>query len=267
MGEEKNEKNIVIVMARTMRTIIKTLAAILVFVYGWLKLGSLPIGAIVGGISDDVLVKIALCIYFLSWVAGTMNDTDEQETAYAKAPNQGRFPWQGVAVCIIVAAVFGILCCVDSAKWFGFWLAVFLALNIGGYCYLRSVIEPVMTQSKDEYNKDHNTLSILKLEIVQTYLIGNWQWYRFTYGFAVIGLIITMCYSQLPDVLNAKYPAIPPQSYIALSVFFYVITFEGWIWIMRIWSKQAQRTVDFVFKELRERGDYPARGAVDAARR
>jgi hypothetical protein len=255
MGRDKNE---IIGMARTTRTIIKVLAAALGLLYVWLKLSGLPIGEIVGGISDDMLVKIALCLYFLSWVQGTLNDTNEQETAYAKAPNRGRFPREGMVACVVVAAVFAILCYVDSAKWFAFWLMLFLVANFGGYHYLRSVVKPAMDRSRDEYKKAGDIQGGLKLEIVRAYLVGKWQWFRFAYGFAAIGVITTMCHTQLPEMLNVRWPAIPPQTYIALSIFFYVITFEGWIWVMRVWNKLAQRTVDFVFEELREQGGYPA---------
>jgi hypothetical protein len=44
-------------------------------------------------------------------------------------------------------------------------------------------------------------------------------------------------FSRLPQLLNSVYPAIPAENYLALSVLLYVITFEGWIWAMRIWAK------------------------------
>jgi hypothetical protein len=226
------------------------LAGILVVIFGWLQFKGLPIGEIVGSVSGDLVVKFALCIYYLSWAAGTINDVDEQETAYAEAPNQGRLPRMGIFVAIVVAAVFGILCFVQSAQWFSVVLAGFLALNVGGYIYIIRTVQPVAEKSEAQYLKDGDHLSVIKLGIVWKYMSGPWQVYRFVYGFLAIGVVIAASFTRLPQMLNSIYPDVPPETYVALSVLFYVVTFEGWIWAMRIWAKVAQGTADLIMDKF-----------------
>ena len=232
--------------ARTTRTVISWLAGILVIIFGWLEFRDIQIGQIVGSVSGDLLVKIALCIYYLSWVAGTINDVDEQETAYAEAPSQGKVPWKGIVVAVVVAAVFALLCYVNSAKIFSLVLAGFLVINVLGYLYILAIISPTITKSRTQYVEQGDHCSLIKLEIVWKYMGGKWQWYRFAFGFAAIGVVMAASFSRLPQLLNSVYPAIPTENYLALSVLLYVITFEGWIWAMRIWAKVAQGTVDFI---------------------
>jgi hypothetical protein len=47
---------------------------------------------------------------------------------------------------------------------------------------------------------------------------GSWQWYRFAFGFAAIGVVMAASFSRLPQLLNSVYPAIPAENYLALSV-------------------------------------------------
>ena len=241
----KNE-NDVTNYARATRTLIKWLAGILVLIFGWLQFNGLPIGEIVGSVSGDLLVKLALCIYYLSWAAGTFNDVDEQETAYAEAPTQGHLPRNGILISICVAAVFGLLCYVPSAKAFSVVLAIFLALNVLGYVYVLKIVGPIAEKSKAQYLKDEDHRSVIKLDIVWRYMSGPWQWFRFAYGFVAVGVVLAASFSRLPQLLSSKYPEIPPETYVALSILLFVITMEGWIWAMRIRAKIAQSTVDFV---------------------
>jgi hypothetical protein len=202
-------------------------------------------------VSGDLLTKIALSLYYLSWVAGLINDVDEQEEAYAKAPNQGQFPWKGGLLATgAITGVFAILCIVTSAKLFSLVLALFLIINIAGYIYIIIIVSPTIERSRNEYIAQRDHQSLIKLEIIEGYMIGPWQWYRFAYGLAAVGVVMAAGFSRLPQLLNSVYPPIPPESYVALSVLFYVITVEGWIWAMRIRTKVAKSTVDVVIERV-----------------
>ena len=255
------DRNDLIDFARTSRKVVKWSAGVLIVFFGWLQLRDIPIGEIVGNVSGDLLTKIALSIYYLSWVAGLRNDVDEQEKAYAKSPNQGRFPWkEGILATVAIVGVFAILCVVSSATWFGVVLAVFLAINVAGYIYIRSLIMPTIEESRKEYTKDEDQNSLFKLKIVEAYMTGPWQTYRFVYAFAAIGIVIAMGFSRLPQLLSSVYPSIPPGTYVAISVLLYVITVEGWMWLMRIWTKVARGTVDFIFDTGAQRDNKRNRG-------
>lgn len=236
--------------ARTTRSVITYLAGGLALLFGWLEFKDVAIGQIVGSVSGGLIVKIALSIYYLSWVAGTINDVDQQETAYAEAPNAGRFPRSGFLVAISVAAAFAILCYVSSAQAFSLVLAFFLVLNVAGYLYILRTIKPTVEKSRQQYLQLGDRSSLAKLEIVWRYLGGAWQWWRFAYGLMAIGLVVAASFSQLPQRLHALYSEIPPENYIALSVLLYVLSMEGWIWAMRLWARIAQDAVDLVLEIL-----------------
>ena len=246
-------RNALIDFADASRSLVKWSAGILVVLFSWLELKSVPIGEIVGSVSGDLLTKIALSLYYLSWVAGLINDVDEQEKAYSKAPNQGRFPWtKGICGNGCHCRCFALLCVIRSAIWFSIVLAAFLAVNVVGYRYIRSLIMPVIANSRREYTENEDYNGVVKLKIVETYMTGSWQWWRFGYAAFGIGIIMAMSFSRLPQVLNSLYPGIPSGTYVALSVLSYVITVEGWMWAMRIWAKIARSTVDFILKSCPE---------------
>ena len=180
-----------------------------------------------------------------------------KKKAYTKAPNQGRFPWMtGLFWAVAVTSVFAILCLVTSAKVFSIWLALFLIINIAGYIYIKLIVSPTIDKSRNEYiakGDDQSLRGLMKLELVSRYMLGTWQLYRFAYGLAAVGLVMAASFSRLPQLLNAAYPPVPPENYVALSVLFYVVTFEGWIWAMRMGTKVAKGTVDFVIERMSER--------------
>lgn len=242
-----NNKNNVIKLARNTKKIIGIISTLLILFFGWLKLKGVPIGFIVNTVSADVILKASLVIYFMSWISGTINDTDDQELVYAIAPNQGRFPWQGIILCALVATVFAVLCFVNSARHFSIVLAIFLLSDIFAWQYMiKKLLKDIIKDSRQEFVKNNEHTKVLKLDLVIKYLSGNWKWLRYAYGGLIVIIIIVMSYTELPQMMSQLYPAIPKDTYISFSIFFYVISFETWIWYMRIKSRIEQKTIDHV---------------------
>ncbi len=240
------------IIARSMRMVIRSLGFLLFLVFSWLKLKGVPIGETVGSISGQIFLKLSLIIYYFSWVYGAINDTNDQELVLCKAPNQGNFPWQGLILCIIIALVFGLLCFVQSSKHFSVILGCFQVVTVLSWLYFtKKIMKPAINRSQEKYDSEGNQSNALKLEIVWEYLTGQWQWYRFLYGGLLVILIIVMSFSKLPQFLSSIYSPIPPDTYLSLTIFFYVLTFEGWIWIKRVNSKISQNTVDYVLKKIK----------------
>lgn len=69
------------------------LAAVLVLGFGWLRLRGIDLLPLTTEIPASVLFRFTLTLYFMSWVAGSISDVDEQAIVYTSASNKGKLPW------------------------------------------------------------------------------------------------------------------------------------------------------------------------------
>lgn len=249
---EAGSKSEVIRLTLSAKRFVRGLAFGLVFIFGWLKFRGVPIGLVIGNLSAAIIIKASLVLYFLSWVFGTINDANEQEILYASSPIRSRFPWQGYVLGVLLAVVFGIMCYVDTARQFAIFLGVFLAVNVIAWQYMARQLAPAFySASKNKYTRSHAYSDLFALDIFYVYLTGSWQWRRFGYGAVVVVVLHVLVFTDLPARLeNFTYPILG-DTLIALSVFFYVLTFEAWIWIRRIKVKMSQETLREFSKKYR----------------
>jgi hypothetical protein len=119
------EKSRTIAIARSTRQLIKIMASVLVFAFGWLKLQGLELAPIAKELPASVILKLSLALYFACWVYGTLKDTNFQEYVYEKAPNRGRLPVVGIILCTLLAFIFGLMCLVKTYQQFAIVLTVF----------------------------------------------------------------------------------------------------------------------------------------------
>ena len=242
----------VIRLALNAKRFVRSLAFGLVVIYGWLKLRGVPIGLAIGSLPAAIIVKASLVLYFFSWVFGTINDTNEQEILYASSPIHSRFPWQGYAAGVLLTVVFGIMCYVETDRHFAIFLGVFLAINVLVWQYMARQLAPAFYRaSKDKYARDRAYSKLFALDVFYDYLIGSWQWYRFCYGAMAIVAIHAFTFTRLPMELRGLIHPMPEDTLIALSVFFYVLTFEAWIWLRRFKVKMSQETLREFSKKYR----------------
>jgi hypothetical protein len=223
-------------IAKTTRWIINGLATMLVAGFGWLKFEGLEVVPIVKEIPAAVILQIALALYFSCWVAGTITDTNFQEMVYTTAPHGGKFPKKGFLICLLLAAIFGIMCWVQTARQFAIVLTLFWFVNIGGWMYLtRSLLPSAINSSRKKERDAKNYAGVRKLEIVQEHICGNWQWRRFAAGGAVIAATDALVFS--PALRNAARNLsrnISNDLLIALCLLGYILVMEGWIWYKRL---------------------------------
>lgn len=104
------DKNAMIAVARHARAVTRIAGGVLVLLFGWLKLNNEAVGRALSGSSPEFLLRVALALYYLAWVLGATNDTNEQELAYAVPPSSAAFPKGGYMAAASLVAALAFLC-------------------------------------------------------------------------------------------------------------------------------------------------------------
>jgi hypothetical protein len=178
---------------------------------------------------STVLWKTALVIYFFSWVLGADSDTEMQADVYLAAPHGGRLAKKDAGVILGIAVGFAVLCIVsDSYRGFALALTVFWAGNVAAWRYMVRALKAAIRQSYVKYGKAGEYIDMERVRVVERYVDGRWQWWRFAVGGAlVLGLDALVFFADLPP------------AYAQGAIFFFVMFVEAWIWIMRARTKLA----------------------------
>lgn len=233
------------------RTLVKIIEYSLPVIVGGLELGELihdrgierlPEAlrhAITNPDFSTVLWKAALVIYFFSWVLGADSDTEMQADIYLNAPHGGRLTKQDIGAILGIAVGFGILCYVsDSYRGFAVVLTLFWGFNILAWRYMVGVLQGPIRQSYASYGRTARYIDIEKVRVVERYIDGTWQWWRFG-----VGAALALAMDALAFFVDV------PEGYAHGTIFFFVIFVEGWIWLMRWRTKVSLK----VLEDLNER--------------
>jgi hypothetical protein len=89
-------------------------------------------------------------------------------------------------------------------------------------------LKAAIRQSYVKYGKAGEYIDMERVRVVELYVDGRWQWWRFAVGGAlVLGLDALVFFADLPP------------AYAQGAIFFFVMFVEAWIWIMRARTKLA----------------------------
>ena len=217
------------------RLVIRLTAFIMVLAFGWLQLGREDVGRALSGSSPEVLLRVSLALYYLAWVAGTTNDTNEQEQAYTTAPSRRAVTTNTIAAALSLGGAFGALCLVDSARAFAVVLAGFLVLNVAWWQILsRRLVRGVIASSAKRLEAENDFIGLIMLENMTRYIAGEWQWWRFAAGSVMVAAILAVAFFGIPAPL-LRYPLLNDQDRaLGVMVLIYVVGFEAWIWVERL---------------------------------
>src|SRR5262245_15025465 len=80
-------KDQLIKMAKRFRWVLWTAFLALPLVFGWLKFQGLDFAGAASRLEVDLLLKVSIAVYFLSWSLGCGWETSDIESLYAVAPN------------------------------------------------------------------------------------------------------------------------------------------------------------------------------------
>lgn len=197
-------------------------------IFGWVELWPLMgeaiekgIGKVIQGLRPEEAVwNATLVIYFFSWIFGTKRDAEVQGEVYLTAPNRGHLATQDIAVGVSIAIGFVVLLLL---KTYPGWLAVALTLfwfgNIVAWRYLVKLLTQPIDKSRLLYTREKEYIGLAKLHIVERYISGRWQWWRFVLGGV---LIVAVDVTAFFEHIDTK---------MGLIVFVAVV--ECWVWLER----------------------------------
>ena len=243
-----NDKNDIISISRKARFIVNSAVIILGLIFGYLKLRGISILPFINNLSGDFILKISIVAYYFSWSTGTLSDINDMEIVYIRGPENKYLP-PGYLIASIIVIVFALLCWVKSFQGFSIVLFIFWIINLFAWKYLiKFILKNIFDDSQKEYQKINSFSLFEKLDIVQNYSEGNWQWIRFIIGLILIIIVILLAFTPL-SLLVSKYLKISSEVIDAFSVFLYVIFMETSIWIMRIKRKVSLSVIEKIDKK------------------
>jgi hypothetical protein len=172
-----------------------------------------------------------LIIYFASWIFGAESDAEVQGEVYLTAPNKGQLTAQDLMIAGSIAGAFAVLLLLRhkphllAGAMTLFWLG-----NILAWRYLVNLLKTTINKSRATYRRNKEYIGLEKLNVVQRYISGQWQWWRFGLG-AV--LIIAVDVFAFMDVID-----------IEMGLVFFVGFVESWIWMERARTNVSLRILD-----------------------
>lgn len=216
---------------RTARWLIRLVAAGLVLFFGYLQLSGADYATIASSLPATTTFRLALALYYTSWITGVLYDTAIQEGTYSTPPNHGRIPV--ILGTLALAITFGALCVwADNPVRFAGLLSGFLILNIALWrLMVDRVLPKTVAESQDAFRGDYAKLERLRLAY-RVYLCGRWQWARFaTVGLGLVGINI-LVRAGVSDLL------------VAGAILVLIVFKEAWIWLVRLQVGAAVRLLD-----------------------
>ena len=178
------------------------------------------------------------------WVAGTANDTREQEHAYIVGPDGRQLAGGLYGAAATITVLFAILCRVQTAQTFAALLAVFFVVNIAWWQFMvKKVLWQPLDLSEAHLRATGDHLGLEILANMRAYITGPWQWWRFGAGGIMVLALVLVAYRGVPQPLAQHAMLGDRDRTLGMMLLIYVVGFESWIWIERIKLGVAQRTL------------------------
>lgn len=243
--EVAHDRVAVMRMVRHARMLVRIISLILVAVFSWLRISNLSLQPIANDQSVTTILQVSLIVYFLAWTFGSSWDLNNQELVFLKAPNRGKFPFSALLVIILLAAVFFILCQITSVRQFVLVLFLFWTINIISWRYMVSrLLKETLAYSRKSYEQKGREILMQRMEIVEEYIAGTWQWWRFSAGLVLLLSIGVAAYSKLGPWIAGKLSFESPMFTVASLIFFFVLSMEAWMWAKRIQTTTSLNLLD-----------------------
>lgn len=240
----QRKKNQLAIFKRT-RLYITLIASALGLYFGFLQISGIEVDVFKNDEFADTLMKITLLIYYLGWLNGTLMDLKDEEAIFILPPNKGKFTISAIVMLISLAILFFFLCSFKSKQIFAMILDAFMILNIYSWRYLIKFISTSVQENKEFYNSDNKHFKFIYLRLmVDEYLEGNWQWWRFGVGtFILIGINV-LVFTDISLVISADLKLKSAELVKAIGFMIFVIVTEAWIWYMRIQRRTSIELID-----------------------
>lgn len=213
--------------------------------FGWLEFQGVDFVNLGKQLEVDLLLKISMVLYYLSWSLGASWETSDMEAFYAVPPNRGRLPWGSFMAIGFLVGAGAILCLVHSFKWFAPALAGFWTLDYLGWIYLGFVVRPTVADSLNAYAN----ASPPKYDKLESLLVFNelnqgvWKWWRGGVGLVLLVFVNLLAFTPHSQMLGDAAGGLPGAIVLAYAILGYILVIEGWIWFKRIQARNCYRLI------------------------
>ena len=240
----QKKKNQLALFKKT-RLIITLVASTLGLYFGFLQISGIEVDAFKNDGFADTLMKIALLIYYLAWLNGTLMDLKDEEAIFILPPNKGKFTFSAIFMIIILAILFFLLCTYKSKQLFAVILDIFMLVNIYSWRYLIRFISNSVKENKEFYDIGNKNFKFIYLKLmVDDYLKANWQWWRFGVGVIVLIGINILVFTDLSLMISSDLKLRSAELVKALGFILFILVTEGWIWYKRLQRRTSMELID-----------------------
>jgi hypothetical protein len=228
---------------------IKYVSGAIMLVVTYLHFETADVVHVLASTSPEIILKVALSIFFFSWWSGSSIDLDLHKMTLAKDPNKGKISWTLGLVFggFVVVGLLLLLTSTSEYVFAGVLVAFWIVLTKAGQ-RTRDYTTPMFVSTMDWYKKRAQYYQLERLVLVTRYLYGPQMKLRNKVGFAMVGLVALVTYvyplrTMIGDLLHFLLPSIGRESVASIlpaSAFFcFVIVTETWQWMMRINVKSS----------------------------
>jgi len=214
-------------------------------------------------IDKSLIIKVALGIYYFSWVYACRFDLKVQEDVYLKDPNKGTLPrsffW--LTPLFLVGGGALLWAADHDVYYLAIFMSVFFVIDSVTWVALRNWAVPIAEATKKHFERNPNRYFYAeRIDVVRNLLCGNYQIYRHIVLFALlVGFDAIALFEQpraeVAAIVHRLDSGIPVGSIIylmpALSLLVYVVVCEGSMWFMRARAKLALHIIDRLYRKYR----------------
>ena len=238
---------------------IKLVAIILAAGVGYLQFRDSQLKGFAEAVDNTTLIKLGLCIFFIGWGWGALDDTRIQGRGYKKDPELGKVRLkQWIAMGLFLALFVTLFLIPHLPGWFQLTLLAFIGVNMWTWRVIFDRTRPLIAETHGECTASsgsRNLISLAKLLLVVEYMNGPWQRRRFL-------TLIAFAAVQVPIALLVDFGYLPPLGagtslygvsgdvligYLPGFLFIlYVLVSEIWMKVYRIRIYADLRTADWL---------------------
>lgn len=241
-------------LADKARLAIKAIGGALALGFGWLQLKDLPLIPLLESTQAGFVLKIALTLYYFSWVFGANFDVGLQQAAFLRDRHRGNLGLRAIAAIAGFGVVAAILLWVSNDEQrFSMALIAFVVVNVVGWHVLAARVSSICHASLILAEGDY--FEIERIRLVQEFISGNWQRHRFLVMFLIAAVGAAVCFvpevratirtvvvSLAPDLREKG--AVVDQLLPASVFLMFLVIAESWIWTMRAKTRLFLALID-----------------------
>jgi hypothetical protein len=244
------------------RQAVWAVATILAFAFLWLQWKDYLEGGLVDKVSKVVVIKLALGIYYFSWIFACRFDLKIQESVYIIDPNKGALPksfFLLTPLFLVGAAL--LLWAADHETYLPYFITTFFAIDTVLWIYTRKWAIPIAEATRRHHSSNpERYFYIAQIDVVEELMCGKYQIYRHIALFALIAAFDMIALFDTPKefislLIHAVNSDISERSMSELlpAAFLlgYVLACELSMWFMRARALLSLKIIDRLHMKYR----------------